>query len=76
MKYTYRFTTTAEVVVTVDTEYGPDRLDAMDEDEREEWAYEDATKRGKERTHEVSVSSHGVAIHLDIDGIEGERVED
>lgn len=68
-----RWTVPMDVLVTVTV-----RADELDDDSlesAEEYAYDLAVERAKERLEQVSATVNGVGIHGDIDGCSADEVE-
>ena len=72
--YRIRWVTTFDVIATVTVE--ADELDTEDPLSVEEYAYDLAVERAKQRLEEVATTINGVAVHGDIDGLEADEVEE
>lgn len=70
--YRIRWTVPMDVVVTVEVE--TDDLDAEDTLSAEEYAYDVAVERAKERLEQIAATLNGVAVHGDIDGVGADDV--
>lgn len=72
--YRIRWNVPMDVVVTVTV--AADELDAEDDFSIEEYAYDVALDRAKERLDQISTTVNDVAVHGDIDGMEADEVEE
>lgn len=71
--FRFRWTTTFDVIATVVV--AADELDTEDLLSIEEYAYDLAVERVKERLEQVAVTINDVAVHGDIDGVEAADIE-